>query len=330
MNMKIHVVVFLSIVCASFATDPGLPPRNLRGRPLVTRSISRRNLRKKNCRKKNRTKQEIAVRSSLMTGRPKKVKKCRKTCAKMYRGVTKKQCKQECNLGHYDIVGDTVVVRNVPAKVGSPKKVKVGRTNVSSELALCRDTCAVLYRGAAKKHCKRECNAGRYSIVLDGSNPRAVVVDTNPRTDYYPQGTTVVVNPNTAPRYSKFARENEYCDASFGIDACYGDLKCLGNAGVELRGVGTGVCVRGVVRNVPAADTTVIVQNERTMVLPDTGLWYIDWSISQCVQSCHLDEGVYCGGHAEKWKQMFATASACCETHLSWKDLSGCVPGLFV
>ena len=53
--------------------------------------------------------------------------------------------------------------------------------------------------------------------------------------------------------------------------------------------------------------------------------FFVDWSLSQCVQDCVSDEAnTSCGGIAKAWDKLYPTATACCG-RLSWLSRSKCV-----
>lgn len=52
--------------------------------------------------------------------------------------------------------------------------------------------------------------------------------------------------------------------------------------------------------------------------------WYVDWSLSQCVQDCASASGTSCGGLAKAWDVLYKDSSACCN-RLSWLSRSKCV-----
>jgi hypothetical protein len=56
-----------------------------------------------------------------------------------------------------------------------------------------------------------------------------------------------------------------------------------------------------------------------------TNEFYVDWSLSQCVQDCVSDDAnTNCGGIAKAWDKLYSTATACC-ARLSWLSRSKCV-----
>jgi hypothetical protein len=53
--------------------------------------------------------------------------------------------------------------------------------------------------------------------------------------------------------------------------------------------------------------------------------WYVDWSLSQCVQDCTTEAtGSSCGGIAKAWDVLYSDSSSCC-SRLSWLSRSKCI-----
>ena len=57
---------------------------------------------------------------------------------------------------------------------------------------------------------------------------------------------------------------------------------------------------------------------------PGTLKYYVDWSLSQCVQDCPKASGTSCGGIASAWEQLSDTVSACTD-RISWVAKSDAV-----
>jgi len=55
-----------------------------------------------------------------------------------------------------------------------------------------------------------------------------------------------------------------------------------------------------------------------------TQKFYVDWSLSQCVQDCASAPGNSCGGLAKAWDVLYKDSSSCCN-RLSWLSRSKCV-----
>ncbi|KAL7460409.1 hypothetical protein ACHAXS_000861 [Conticribra weissflogii] len=53
-----------------------------------------------------------------------------------------------------------------------------------------------------------------------------------------------------------------------------------------------------------------------------TGKWYVDWEAQDCVMDCE-SIGPSCGGFAEPWDDLYASASECCKQRLPWKNDCG-------
>jgi hypothetical protein len=52
--------------------------------------------------------------------------------------------------------------------------------------------------------------------------------------------------------------------------------------------------------------------------------WYVDWSLSQCVQDCPSATSSSCGGLAKAWDVLYSDSSSCC-SRLSWLSRSQCI-----
>ena len=50
---------------------------------------------------------------------------------------------------------------------------------------------------------------------------------------------------------------------------------------------------------------------------PGTSDYYVDWSLSQCVQNCPESSGPSCGGVANAWETLYPTSTACAD-RISW------------
>ena len=57
-----------------------------------------------------------------------------------------------------------------------------------------------------------------------------------------------------------------------------------------------------------------------------TNEFYVNYYSNSCKQSClEGTAGLNCGGIAPSWKEVFATASSCCEDTLWWVETNKCV-----
>lgn len=73
-------------------------------------------------------------------------------------------------------------------------------------------------------------------------------------------------------------------------------------------------------------DKDSCIHDSRGTQATGTNKYYVDWSLSQCVQDCP-DAGLVgssCGGIAKAWDVLYADSSACCN-RLSWLSRSKCI-----
>mmetsp|Transcript_2245 Transcript_2245/g.3118 ORF Transcript_2245/g.3118 Transcript_2245/m.3118 type:complete len:882 (+) Transcript_2245:105-2750(+) len=72
-------------------------------------------------------------------------------------------------------------------------------------------------------------------------------------------------------------------------------------------------------------DSDACVHRSRGTEATGTNEFYVDWSLSQCVQDCTTEEtGSSCGGLAKAWDVLYKDSSSCCG-RLSWLSKSKCV-----
>jgi len=56
-----------------------------------------------------------------------------------------------------------------------------------------------------------------------------------------------------------------------------------------------------------------------------SGKYYVDWSVAKCVKDCAKSStDAACGGLADKWDDLYSSASVCCSTRLSYVDRDEC------
>jgi hypothetical protein len=72
-------------------------------------------------------------------------------------------------------------------------------------------------------------------------------------------------------------------------------------------------------------DSDACVHRSRGTQATGTDEYYVDWSLSQCVQDCTTETpGSSCGGLAKAWDVLYKDSSSCCG-RLSWLSRSKCV-----